>query len=213
MCYNYLIWFIRDTNLKLIPEAYLLSATLLNRISRIFPRISIAYSIFLATLALAPIVHAQNTDYYFGATPMNLCVNPGVNGVSVISVIGTFRGTINLAYSVDAVVSNGPILSGNPNSVTLTGGETVSFSLTMSTTTNTPTRLYYVTVSDSLDTQRITVELNVNHSCSVGGTIVPVDRLGLVAPFTNIVLSTIAILGVASALSLFVGRHRRGSIR
>jgi hypothetical protein len=83
----------------------------------------------------------------------------------------------------------------------------------MSTTTNTPTRLYYVTVSDSLDTHRITVELNVNHTCSVGGTIVPVDRLGLVAPFTNIVLSTIAILGVVSALSLFVGRHRRGSIR
>jgi hypothetical protein len=191
-----------------------LSATLLNRISRIFPRISIAYSIFLATLALAPIVHAQNTDYYFGATPMNLCVNPGVNGVSVISVAsGTFRGTINLAYGVDALVSNGPILSGNPSSVTLTGGETVGFSLTMSTTTNTPTRLYYVTVSDSLDTHRITVELNVNHSCSVGGTIVPVDRLGLVAPFTNIVLSTIAILGVVSALSLFVGRHRRGSIR
>ncbi len=191
-----------------------MNTTLSNRTSKMLPCISITFAIFLAALSLAPITHAQNSDYSFGATPMNLCVNPGVNGVSAISIASdTFTGKLNLAYSVDYVVTNSPTLSGNPSSVTLTRGQTVTFNLTMATTTDTPTRLYYITITDSAVTHAITIQLNVNHSCSVGGTIVPIDRLSLIAPFSNIILSAVAIAGLVSASLIYIGRRRRGTSR
>jgi hypothetical protein len=191
-----------------------MSTTLSKRTSRTLSGLSITFAVFLTALALAPMAHAGSSDYNFGATPMNLCVNPGVNGVSAISVTsGTFKGTLNLAYSIDYVVANSPTLSGNPSTVTLNRGQTVSFNLTMSTNTNTPTRLYYITISDSLVTHQITIQLNVNHSCSVGGTIVPVDRLSLIAPFTNVAIYTVAIVGFASASLIYLGRRRRGTRR
>ena len=191
-----------------------MSTTLSKRTSRTLSSLSITFAVFLTALALAPMARAGSSDYNFGATPMNLCVNPGVNGVSAISVTsGTFQGTLNLAYSIDYVVANSPTLSGNPSTVTLNRGQTVSFNLTMSTNTSTPTRLYYITISDSLVTHQITIQLNVNHSCSVGGTIVPADRLSLIAPFTNVAVYTIAIVGFAFASLIYIGRRRRGTHR
>jgi hypothetical protein len=182
-----------------------------NKILRIGPGIAITIAVFLAAIAMAPSAHAANGNYTLGATPLNLCVNPGVNGVSAISITGdnNFRGTVKLAYSVDYVVPNSPTLSGNPSSVFVKNGQTVTFNLTMTTNANTPTRLYYITVSDTLVTHQVTVQLNVNHNCSVGGTIVPVDRLSLLSPFANIALSTIAIAGVATASVVYIGRRRR----
>lgn len=186
------------------------SKTMSNRILRIGPGIAITLAVFLAAVAIGPSAHAQDGNYTLGATPLNLCVNPGVNGVSAISIASSgFSGTIDLAYSVDYVVPNSPALSGNPSSVSVSNGQTVSFSLTMITNLNTPTRLYYITVSDAAVTHQITIQLNVNHSCSVGGTIVPADMLSLLSPFASVIVSTIAIAGVATASIVYIGRRKR----
>ena len=171
-----------------------------------------------ATLLLATFaVHAQSPDFALNSTPTVLCVNPGVDAVSVISVssVGGFAGTVNLGDSIGPAMSNGPTLSAIPSSVTLAADQSTSFNLRISTTTSTPLYTYTVTVSglQGATIHQTTVQLTVAAGCSVGGTIVPTAGL---APITSYLAYGAAITGlvgiVGVGLAIYVSRRKPAPI-
>ena len=171
-----------------------------------------------ATLLLATFaVHAQSPDFALNSTPTVLCVNPGVDAVSVISVssVGGFAGTVNLGDSIGPAMSNGPTLSDIPSSVTLAADQSTSFSLRISNTTSTPLYTYTVTVSglQGATLHQTTVQLTVAAGCSVGGTVVPTAVL---APVTSYLAYGAAITGlvgiVGVGLAIYVSRRKSAPI-
>ena len=171
-----------------------------------------------ATLLLATFaVHAQSPDFALNSTPTVLCVNPGVDAVSVISVssVGGFAGTVNLRDSIGPAMSNGPTLSAIPSSVTLAADQSTSFNLRISTTTSTPLYTYTVTVSglQGATIHQTTVQLTVAAGCSVGGTLVPTAGL---APVTSYIAYGAAITGlvgiVGVGLAIYVSRRKPSPI-
>jgi hypothetical protein len=177
----------------------------------------IAIPISLMTLALlllsTSVVHAQSPDFTISATPSTLCVNPSVNGVSVISLqsVNGYVGTVNLGVTVNPTTSNGPTVSSTPSSETLAAGQTISFNLTISTTPSTPIYTYSIDVSgfDGSIFHQATVYLTVAAGCSVGGTIIPIAGL---APMTSYFAYGLAIAGlvgiVGASLAVYVSRRK-----
>ena len=167
----------------------------------------------VAILVATPIVRAQTSDFTLNATPSNLCVNPGVNAVSAISVqsVGGFAGTVNLGDSIGPTVTNGPTLSHIPSSVTLAAGQTISFNLTISTTISTPLYLYTITVSGLHDAtiHQATIQLTVAAGCSVGGTTLPINEPPLLRSLVSMTLLASAIVAVGASLLVYRGRYRR----
>jgi hypothetical protein len=175
-----------------------------HQISSIF---AIPILIIASTFALGLVVHAQASDFVLTSTPSNLCVNPGVDAVSIISVqsIGTFAGTINLSDNVDPAIAGGPGSSPIPPSETLAAGQTVYFNLQLSTTTSTPISIYYVTVSglSGGSFHQTTVQLTVSSGCSVGGSVLPLDRLSLLSPYLGMAILSGAVVAVIVVLVLY----------
>jgi hypothetical protein len=178
-----------------------------------FLTLPISLMIF-ATLVLATFaVHAQSPDFTLNSTPAVLCVNPGVDAVSVISVqsVGGFAGTVNLGDSIGPTMSNGPTLSAIPSSVTLAADQSTSFNLMISTTTSTPLYTYTITVSGlhGATIHQTTIQLTVAAGCSVGGTVLPSAGL---APITSYLAYGAAITGLAGilgvGLAIYVGRRK-----
>ena len=169
--------------------------------------------IVVVSLALVSIANAQNADFVLTVSPSNLCVNPGVNGVSTISLqsLGGFSGTVNLGANVDPNIGDGPTLSPIPSSETLAVGQTISFDLALSTSVSTPYRVYYVTVSGFAGgiLHQATVQLTVAAGCSVGGTTLPVNRLALFATYASAAVLTGAVLAVLAILLI----HRRQTLQ
>jgi hypothetical protein len=167
----------------------------------------------VAILVASPIVRAQTSDFTLNATPSNLCVNPGVNAVSAISVqsVGGFAGTVNLGDSIGPTVTNGPTLSPIPSSVTLAAGQTINFNLTISTTTSTPLYLYTITVSGLHDAtiHQATIQLTVAAGCSVGGTILPINQSALLGSLPIAVMLASVIVAFGTSLLVYRGRYRR----
>src|SRR2546425_8610269 len=165
-------------------------------------------------LALGPIVHAQASDFIMTSTPSNLCVNPGFDAVSVIIVqsVGGFAGTVNLGDSVSPAVTSGPTLSAIPSSVTLEAGQTISFNLTISTTTSTRIYTYIITMSRLAggNFHQSTVQLAVAAGCSVGGSILPIHGPTLFASYAGPAILTGAILALGATLLIY-GRHNKRS--
>jgi hypothetical protein len=166
--------------------------------------------VILASITLAAsIAHAQNPDFALSASPPVLCVNPGINGVSSISVqsVDGFTGTVNIAASIDPSVTLSPI----PSSETLAAGQTITFSVTMYTTTSTPLYTYYLRVSGISNGvfHQTTVQLTVASGCSVGGVVVPAAGL---APMTSYIGYGLAIAGtigvVGATLAVYVSRRK-----
>ncbi len=179
---------------------------------RAFLTIPISLMILASLMLATSAVHGQSPDFALNTSPSNLCVNPGVDGVSVISVqsVDGFAGTVNLGDSVSPTVTNGPTLSAIPSSVTLTSGQTVSFSLTISTTTSTPVFTYTIYVSglSGASFHQATVQLTVAAGCSVGGVIVPAAGLVQTNAFMVSGLIVVGLVGIAGA-SLAVHATRR----
>ncbi len=161
-------------------------------------------SFFILVSLLAPLViaSAEGSDFAVNANPLTLCVNPGIDAQSVISIssMGGFSGTVNLGDSVNPPYNNGPTLSNIPSSVTLAKGQTVSFALTIFTTTSTPLYTYTVTVSglSGIILHQTNVELVVSSGCSVGAVIVP-TTLGSIGSNIGLGITIAGLIGVASA--------------
>jgi hypothetical protein len=180
----------------------------------------IVIPISLVTLALLLLsgsaVHAQSPDFTLSAAPSVLCVNPGINAVSTISLqsVNGYVGTVNLGVTVNPTSSSGPTVSSAPSSETLAGGQTISFDLAISTTTSTPLYTYSIDVSgfDGSIFHQATVYLTVAAGCSVGGTIVPIAG---VAPMTSYFAYGLAIAGlvgiVGASLAVYVSRRKPSS--
>jgi hypothetical protein len=186
--------------------------TLLNRRYGILPAASITFAIILAVLAASPIVHAQGPDFVLTATPSSLCVNPGIDARSVLGIQSTngFSGNVSLSDGIDPTLSNGPTLSPIPPNEIVSDGRTVNFNLTISTTTSTPDRIYYATVSGFSGTlHQVVVQLTVSSSCSVGGTEVSLNRLGLLSPYVEVALAATAIVGLFTAALLYKTRRNQ----
>ena len=162
-------------------------------------------SLILATSA----VHAQAPDFALSTSPPVLCVNPGIDGVSSISVqsVDGFAGTVDLAASVDPSITISPI----PSSETLAAGQTMSFSITISTTTSTPLYTYYVRISGISGGlfHETTVQVTVAAGCSVGGVIVPTAGLATMSSYIVYGLVTAGIVGLVGANLAIRISHRK----
>jgi hypothetical protein len=168
----------------------------------------------LASLMLAAtVVHAQSPDFAISATPSNLCVNPGVNAVTVITIqsVDGYAGTINLASSVDPTVSNGPTLSAIASSETLAAGQSVSFNLAVTTTTSTPLYTYSITVSGLSGStfHQTIVQLTVSAGCSVGGVVLPTAGLAPTSSYLVVGLVIAGLVGIVGAtVAIYVSRRK-----
>jgi hypothetical protein len=187
----------------------------INRFKKALPTACASLVILSSLLVSVSLANAQSSDFAVSANPISLCVNPGIDAQSVVSVssIGGFSGTVNLGDSVSPSTSDAPTLSAIPSSVTLSSGQTVPITLGISTTTSTPLYTYTITISGLYGStlHQATIELVVSSSCSVGGVIVPTAQ-GTMG--SNLVIG-IAIAGlvgiVAAGLVVFVSRRKNSS--
>jgi hypothetical protein len=168
--------------------------------------------VILGAIMLGGVAHAQASDFVLSSTPSSLCVNPGVNAVSLISLQsnGGFSGTISLSDNVDPATAGGPASPAIPSSETLVAGQTIAFNLEISTTTSTPIGIYYVTVSglSGSSFHQTTVQLTVSSSCAVGGSVLPFDRLSLLSPYLGIAILSGTVVAIMTALAMY--RRRNG---
>lgn len=170
--------------------------------------------VLLASLVLGTsLVYAQSPDFALTATPSNLCVNPGVDAVAAISLqsVNGFAGTVNLGATIDPNTSDGATVSPIPSTETLSAGQTASFDLSLTTTTATPLRTYYITVSgfSAGILHQATVQLTVAAGCSVGGLVV--QSAGL-APVSSYIVYGLVVAGmvglVGATLVVWVSRRK-----
>src|SRR5260370_8307516 len=163
--------------------------------------------IIASAFSLGLVVHAQASDFVLTSTPSNLCANPGVDAVSVISVqsIGGFAGTINLRDNVDPAIAGGPGSPPIPSSETLAAGQTVNFDLQISTTTSTPISIYYVTVSglSGASFHETTLQLTLSSAFIVCGPIPPLDRVSLLSPYLGMAIFSGAFAAVVAVLVMY----------
>jgi hypothetical protein len=147
-----------------------------NRIQKTITAACASLVILSSLLVSVSLVSAQNSDFAINATPQFLCVNPGIDAQSYVTVssIDGFSGTVNLGDGVSPSSSNAPALSNIPASETLSSGQSASFTLGISTTASTPLYTYTITVSglSGATLHQATIELTVSTGCSVGGSIV-----------------------------------------
>jgi hypothetical protein len=186
-------------------------SSLLNRKSTLPFAVSI---VILASLVIATTAaHGQSPDFSISSSPPNLCVNPGVNAVAVISVqsLNHFVGTVKLAASVDPPFSNAPALSPIPSSEKLDGGQSVSFNLAVSTTPSTPLYTYTMRVSgiSGITFHQAVVMLTVAAGCSVGGIVLPTAGLASTGSYLGFGLAIAGLVGLAGAtLAIRVSRQK-----
>ena len=179
---------------------------------RSFLTVPISFIVLVSLILAISAVHAQSPDFALDSTPSVLCVNPGVDAVSVISVqsIDGFAGTVNLGDGVSPTVTNGPTLSPIPSSVTLAADQTVSLNLTITTSTSTPLYTYTITVAGlSGSFHQATIRLTVAAGCSVGGVIVPTAGLASTTSYLAYGLVVVGLVGIGgTSLAIYVGRRK-----
>lgn len=166
----------------------------------------------MTSLASIAPIHAQTPDFGIVATPIDVCVNPGGAASYLVTVSSTdgFQGRVTLVDSIDSSATNGPTLSPIPSSVSLTSGQSVAFSLAASTVTATMEQVYTITIIGGTDdtVHSATIYLTVQPTCgAVGGTLVPVNSIGLLAPYA-IIAATIVGAGAGTATLLYNRRTR-----
>src|SRR5438477_3771655 len=166
----------------------------------------------MTSLASTSLVHAQTPDFNIAAAPLDICVSPGESASYLVTVSSTdgFQGNVELADSIDPNATNGPTLSPIPSSVSLTSGQSVTFTLTASTVQATPEQGYTITIIGwtNVSVQSATVYLIVGPACgSVGGSLVPVNSIGLLVPYA-IIAATVVGAGAGTATLLYNRRTR-----
>jgi len=173
--------------------------------------ITAALLVLATSLASMPSSHAQTPDFNITATPREICINPGEAASYVITISSTdgFEGNVELADTIDPNATDGPTLSPIPSDVGLTRGQAVTFNLTASTVQATPAGVYTITIIGATNAtlHSATVYLTVQSACgAVGGKIVPMNRLGLLAPYSSIAFT---VVGLAVGATLFYARRSR----
>src|SRR5712664_301303 len=146
----------------------------------------------MTSLASLTPIHAQTPDFNIAAAPLQICVSPGepASYLVTVSSTGGFQGNVELTDSIDPSPTNGPTLSPIPSTVSLTSGQSVTFTLTASTV------------------QSTTVYLTVRPACgSVGGSLVSVNSFGTLAPYA-IIAATLVGAGAGTATLLYSRRTR-----
>ncbi len=166
----------------------------------------------MTSLASITPLHAQTPDFNVAAAPFQICVSQGESASYLVTVSSTggFQGNVELSDSIDPNATNGPTLSPIPSSVSLTSGQNVTFTLTASTVQATPEQSYTITIIGwtNVSVQSATVYLIVGPACgSVGGSLVPVNNIGLLVPYA-IIAATIVGAGAGTATLLYNRRTR-----
>jgi hypothetical protein len=166
----------------------------------------------IASLASITPIHASTPDFNIVATPVDVCVNPGGTASYVITISSTdhFQGKVTLVDSIDSNAANHPTLSPIPSNVVLTSGQSVTFGLTASTVPATLERVFAITIIGGtyVTVHSATVYLTVQPTCgAVGGALVPVNSIGLLAPYA-IIAATIIGAGAGTATLLYNRRSR-----
>jgi hypothetical protein len=185
----------------------------INRRDRTLPAMCASLAILASLLMSVSLVSAQNPDFTINANPSSLCVNPGVDAQSLVSIssVGGFTGTVNLGQSLSPTYPNGPTVSSIPPSVTLSSDQTIDINVTMSTTTSTPLSTYTITVFGFSGGayHQANIELSVNSGCSVGGVIVPtaLTSTGSV-PLVASVVGIASVIAVVAAVIVYVNRKK-----
>jgi hypothetical protein len=168
-------------------------------------------AVMMSLASITPL-HAQNPDFNIAAAPLNICVSPGEAASYLVTVSSSdgFQGNVELVDNIDPNVTNGPTLSPIPSSVSLTSGQSVTFTLTASTVQATPEQGYTITIIGGTDVtvHSATVYLTVRPACgSVGGSLVPVNSIGLLAPYA-IIAATVVGAGAGTATLIYNRRTR-----
>ena len=166
----------------------------------------------MTSLASITPLRAQTPDFNIAAAPLVICVSPGEAASYLVTVSSTdgFQGNVDLVDSIDPNATNAPTLSPIPSSVSLTSGQSVTFTLTVSTVQATPEQGYTITIIGGTDVivHSATVYLTVRPACgSVGGSLVPVNNIGLLAPYAIIAVTFIGA-GAGTATLLYNRRTR-----
>ena len=166
----------------------------------------------MTSLASTSLVHAQTPDFNIAAAPLDICVSPGESASYLVTVSSTdgFQGNVDLVDSIDPNATNAPTLSPIPSSVSLTSGQSVTFTLTASTVQATPEQGYTITIIGGTDVtvHSATVYLTVRPACgSVGGSLAPVNSIGLLVPYA-IIAATVVGAGAGTATLLYNRRTR-----
>src|SRR3989442_18754 len=124
----------------------------------------------MTSLASTSLVHAQTPDFNIAAAPLDICVSPGEAASYLVTVSSTdgFQGNVELADSIDPNATNAPTLSPIPSSVSLTSGQSVTFTLTASTVQATLEQDYAITIIGRTDVsvQSAKVYLTVRPACA-----------------------------------------------
>src|SRR2546428_11878691 len=123
----------------------------------------------MTSLASTSLVHAQTPDFNIAAAPLDICVSPGESASYLVTLSSTngFQGNVELVDSIDPNATNGPTLSPIPSSVSLTSGQSVTFTLTASTVQATPAAGYTIPIigGPGASVQSATGYLSVRPAC------------------------------------------------
>ena len=170
--------------------------------------------VILTSLVISTSLAAgQNPDFAISANPTTLCVNPGIDGTSVINIssVGGFSGTVDLGTSISPNNSGGPTISGIPSTVDLASGQTVRLNLAAATTQATPTFVYTITIAglSGATFHSATVSLVVSTDCSVGGVTVPTSGLANAGPSLSLGIALAGLVGIVVAGFVFYARRSR----
>lgn len=166
-----------------------------------------------ALLASVSLASGQASDFSINATPITLCVNPGIDGQSVVNVssLGGFSGTVNLSSTTSPSYTSGPTVSGVPSSVSVGSGQTSSFTVTISTTAATPIFVYTISVLGlSGNFHQANIQFAVSASCSVGGSLEP-TMLGSMGTVLFVGVTIVGLVTAAAAGLVVYGK--RNAIR
>jgi hypothetical protein len=173
--------------------------------------VSVSFVVLASLMLAASVAHAQNPDFALSPSPPVLCVNPGIDAISSISLqsVDSFTGTVNLAASVDSPVT----ISQIPSSETLAAGQTITFNITMYTTTSTPLYTYYVRVSGISGGifHQATIQLTVAAGCSVGGIVAPAAGISPMNSYLGFGLAVAGLMGIVGATAAVYVTRRKPS--
>ncbi|HSK43548.1 MAG TPA: protease pro-enzyme activation domain-containing protein, partial [Candidatus Binatia bacterium] len=116
----------------------------------------------LVHTATVTLIVTAPADFTMSATPASQTITAGVNAGYQINVgsVGGFNGLVNLSVSVSPVVTDGPVASISPSSVT--GSGLSALSVTTATTTPAGTYTFTITGTSGALVHTATVTLVVN---------------------------------------------------
>ena len=175
---------------------------------------AVASVLVLSSLLLAvSLANAQNSDFAIDANPLTLCVNPGINAQSSVSVssVGGFSGTVNLSGTVSPSYANAPTLSGVPSSVDISPTAPATFTVQVATTTSTPLYTYSIVVSGLSSgggfVHSAQIDLTVSSGCSVGGTVIPAGHSTMGSSLV-IAIAIAGAVGVVAGSLVYTNRRK-----